>query len=115
MKTYSCIVKLCDVDDQAPDLYAIYQELLNKYINDTIYPSIQTKAGESREFLIEYAAQWKKYTIFVFCLKKMFDYLDRFYLKHRMEYLSNLTETALSQFKEKIFNNRKGDLRWSIL
>ena len=24
MKTYSCIVKLCDVDDLAPDLYAIY-------------------------------------------------------------------------------------------
>jgi len=54
IKTYSCIVKLCDVDDLAPDLYNIYQTILNDYINSKIYPSIQKRIGDSREFLAEY-------------------------------------------------------------
>jgi len=45
----------------------------------------------------------------------MFDYLDRYYLKNGAERCLNLTETALSQFKEKIFKPRINELRSAIL
>jgi len=54
------------------------------------------KIGESRELLEEYVRQWKKYTIFTFSMKKMFDYLDRYYLKNGSERCQSLVDTALT-------------------
>jgi len=115
MQTYTCIVRLCDEYDKAADLYLEYQQLLSNYMNNKIYTSIQSKVGDSKEFLAEYCQQWKNYTIFTFSMKKMFEYLDRYYLKNGAEKCQNLTETALNHFKEKIFKNRMVDLRRCIM
>jgi len=115
MQTYTCIVRLCDEYDKAADLYIEYQSLLDNYITHKIYPNIQSKVGDSKEFLAEYVQQWKNYTIFTFSMKKMFEYLDRYYLKNGAEKCQNLTETSLNHFKEKIFKYRMVDLRRSIM
>jgi len=48
-------------------------------------------------------------------MKKLFDYLDRYYLKNGSERCHNLVETALSHFKDNVFSHRLNDLRRSIL
>lgn len=45
----------------------------------------------------------------------MFDYLDRYYLKSGNERCQSLTETALTQFKEKIFKESMNDFVNAIL
>jgi len=57
--------------------------------------------GDSQEFLQEYVKKWKKFTIFVMVMKKMFDYLDRYFLKNAGS--QSLTLTALNLFRKMIF------------
>ena len=85
MKAYTFIVRLCDEYDMASDLYRKYLNLFQLFIDKHVLPAIQNKAGDSREFLAEYIIQWKKFTIFTFSMKKLFDYLDRYYLKNGAE------------------------------
>lgn len=93
MKTYSCIIKLSDEYDLGADLYNIYKEKIDFFLENVVFDKIKSKIGDSQEFLSEYMLQWKNFTIFSFSLKKMFDYLDRYYLKNGGP--QNLTETAL--------------------
>lgn len=90
MATYTIIVQLCDGADMGCDLYLKYKSILEEYISKFITPKIQSKLGDSREFLEEYVKQWKKYTIMVFSMRKMFDYLDRFYLRNAPVRCENL-------------------------
>jgi hypothetical protein len=73
------------------------------------------RVGDSRDLLEEYVDQWNKYTILTFSLKKMFDYLDRYYLKSGSERCQSLTDTALSKFREIIFQKRKAEFVNAIL
>ena len=82
MKTYAAIVTLCDESDLGAELFAIYQQKLNDYISTEVYPALQHKSGESAEFLAEYVKQWNQYTLYTFSVIKMFNYLDRYYLKN---------------------------------
>ena len=116
MATYECIVKISDENDEAEALYVIYQEKLKQYIEKHISRQIQSRAGDSREFLNEYVKQWKNYTIFTLSIIKMFNYLDRYYLKNGAEHpCTNLTHTALRYNREKVFDKKIGELRRSIL
>ena len=85
MQTYTYIIRICDEQDKAADLYQIYQHILLNYVRETIAPRIQMKTGDTRAFLEEYCFQWKQFTLFTFSMKKMFDYLDRYYLKNGNE------------------------------
>jgi len=58
-------------------------------------------------------AQWSKFTILIFSMIKMFNYLDRYYLNNSGS--QNLTETALSIFRQKVFDQNINDLRRSLL
>ena len=98
MRTYTCIVKLSDEYDKSAELYEIYIQRIEAFIRDRVSKALQTKMGDSKEFLSEYCAQWKKFATFVFCMKKMFDYLDRYHLKNQGN--TNLTDTALELFRK---------------
>ena len=54
MKTYSCIIKLSDEFDQGADLYNIYKEKIDHYLENEVYEKIKGKIGDSQEFLSEY-------------------------------------------------------------
>lgn len=75
--------------------------------------AIMTKISDSKEFLIEYIRQWRNYTIFIYSLNKVMQYLDRFHLKNQGDL--SLTETSLNLFRDKIFQNRLNDLRKAAL
>jgi cullin 1 len=91
---------LCDEADKAKDLYDIYKQRLKKYILDKVIPNVSKKQGNSQEFLKEYCKQWDQWTLLVLAMKKMFDYLDRYFLKNGQERNPHLVETALIIFKE---------------
>ena len=69
--------------------------------------------GQSQEFLKEYCEQWKKFAIFTFCMKKIFEYLDRYHLKNAGAL--SLTDTALEYIRKNIFTSRITQLRRCIL
>jgi len=48
-------------------------------------------------------------------MKKMFDYLDRYFLKNGQERNPHLIETALIIFKENVFLKEINEIRRSIL
>jgi len=112
MQTYTCIVRLSDEQDESHKLYDIYTNMIEIYIKKRLQAALQTKSN-SHEFLEEYVKQWKKFTIFVMAMKKMFDYLDRYFLKNAGS--SSLTETALNLFRKMIFQDRKIQLRRCVL
>ena len=80
--SYTAILRLSDEQDKSAELYDIYQDRIRHFIKKVFEPKIQKKCNDSREFLEEYCNQWKKFTLFIFTLKKLFDYLDRYYLKN---------------------------------
>ena len=55
--------------------------------------------------------QWRKFTLFTDAIRKVFQYLERLYLK----YDESLTETALAMYRDKIFQKHLDRLRSAIL
>lgn len=98
MKTYSCIVKLSDEFDKSAELYELYKQRIEHYIQNRVNRALQAQMGRSQEFLREYCDQWRKFALFVYCMKKIFEYLDRYHLKNAGA--SSLTDTALEFFRK---------------
>jgi len=74
---------------------------------------LNSKKGASAQFLAEYNTLFKKYTLMVFTLYKIFCYLDKYFLKNAN--MQSLTEKALDLFRAKVFNKFIEDLRRSLL
>ena len=60
---------------------------------------ITSKTG--KDLLWEFMSQWEKQGILTYWLKKIFAYLDRYYLPDRK--LKSLSQTGLNIFKEQVF------------
>ena len=60
--------------------------------------SIKNKRGE--DLIKQYLRQWNNYKILVHWLRRIFDYLDRYYLKHHN--MDTLCQTGLKFFKETV-------------
>jgi len=60
---------------------------------------IKSKSG--KEMLWEFMSQWEKHGILTYWMKKVFTYLDRFYLPDRK--LPTLSQTGLNIFKVEVF------------
>lgn len=78
-------------------------------------PALKRHINNSRAFVEEVNEQWKQFTMYVFSMKKMYDYLDRYYLKNGGQHVQSLTETALKIWKASIFDHQQIELRRSIL
>lgn len=82
MQCYSAFLKMCDENDEAPRLYEQYQLILANFVNQEILPNVNKRSGDSFGLLQEFVSLFNKFTIFTQSIKKMFDYLDRYYLKN---------------------------------
>ena len=47
MKTYTCIVKLSDECDKSAELYQIFQQRIDSYIQNRVQIALQNKMGQS--------------------------------------------------------------------
>jgi hypothetical protein len=105
------VLRLCDELDKAKDLNEYYRNTLNSQLEKRIVPEILKYREDA--LLKEYVRQYKNFTILVHFMRKMFSYLDRYYLKNSN--MSSLAASALSFFKEKCFNKVKEQLKNAIL
>jgi hypothetical protein len=46
-----------------------------------IIPRLNQSATDSAEYIRVYDFEWRLYTRYTYSMKKLFDYLDRYYLK----------------------------------
>lgn len=105
------MLKVCDELDKAKDLHEYYKKRLTLHINNVINAAL---VGKEEEFLLrEYIKEWKNYTILVHFMRKMFLYLDRYYLKNSNATL--LATTALQLFREHCFDKVHERLKVAIL
>lgn len=81
MEAYNCVVMLSDEMSLSEDLYQMYKDKISNMLR-RMDKAIMEKSSDSKEFLIEYIRQWKHYTLFVYSLNKVMQYLDRFHLKN---------------------------------
>jgi len=54
---------------------------MKNYVLNNVAPKIEEKSADSKEFLNEYVVQWNNFSLFLFCMKKLMVYLDRYHLK----------------------------------
>ena len=80
LKCYNMVSKLADEFNLAEDLYEMYKKKIFEMLA-MVEKALQTKTGSTNSFLIEYVDQWRKFTFFTYAIRKVFKYLDRFYLK----------------------------------
>lgn len=111
IKCYSMVLRLCDELDKAKDLNEYYKKTLNEHISNSIMPNLNKLKEEA--LLKEFVRQWQNYTILVHFMRKMFNYLDRYYLKNSN--MQSLAMSALVFFKEKCFSQLTDRLTAAIL
>ena len=105
------VLRLCDDLDKAKDLNEYYKKTLHDHISNSILPNLRKLKDE---FLLkEFVRQWQNYTILVHFMRKMFNYLDRYYLKNCN--MSSLAMSALVFFKDKCFTELTEPLRIALL
>lgn len=80
MACYAQVLRMCDEFDKAKDLNQYYIDTLKNYISSKIVPNLNSKKGD--QLLTEFVKEWQNYTVLVHFLRKMFNYLDRYYLKN---------------------------------
>lgn len=57
----------------------LHQQFVQEYFEEEVVPMINSKSGE--DLLNEVVKQWDSYTIFAMLLNRLFDYINRNYLR----------------------------------
>lgn len=105
------VLKICDELDKAKELHDYFKKKLLEHIQKVVIASLDHK--EEEVLLKYYIKQWKDYTILVHFIRKMFVYLDRYYLKNNNSL--TLATTALHLFRDHCFNHVYERIRRAIL
>lgn len=105
------VLKICDEMDKAKELHEYFKSKLESHIKQNVLTELE---GKEDELLLKiFIKEWKDYTILVHFLRKMFTYLDRYYLKNNNTV--SLATNALVLFREKCFNQQVERLRKAVL
>jgi len=96
MKAYSVVVQFADKEPTAPKLYAYYTKVISDFCTE-VMPQLKVLTGE--EFLRKLAELWQKQTILVFWMQRVFQYLDRLFIKKNR----SLFTVALLAFQEIVY------------
>jgi hypothetical protein len=67
--------------DNGAKLYRYFQEVVKNYLKDVAVPQVNEKRGTSG-VMTAYLKVWDNYAMLVKLLDRMFDYLNRYYLKN---------------------------------
>ena len=70
----------CDSMDNGAKLYKYFGDLVKIYIQEKAIPQVKSQNGIM--IIKAYLQVWKDFSMFVKLLDRMFDYLNRYYLKN---------------------------------
>ena len=76
------VLRLCDELDKASELYVYFKETLIKHIEKTVLPDLKKKKEDV--LIKDFVKEWKDYTILVHFMRKMFNYLVRYFIFGRV-------------------------------
>ena len=110
MRVYGIVMNQCDQQDNGAKLHKLYLDTLESYIKNDALTYIN---AHKFEFLEAFAKVWDDYTMFAKLLDKMFDYLNRYFLKNQS--MSSLSATALKKFNEMLYPEVKKTLKEKLL
>jgi cullin 1 len=111
MQIYEIIVNQCDTEDNNEDLYQFFESECDNYINSYLVPTLRGKRGE--HMVAAFVKCWNNFAIFSKCCHRMFDYLDRYFLKNHN--LALLGENSLKRFREKVHDAHRRDILAAVL
>ena len=111
MKVYNLMLYQCDQEDNNNHLYNYFERIINSYIVDHLIPFTKGKQGE--QMLEAFVKCWQNFSMFSKLMEKMFDYLNRYYLKNQC--LPQLGEKCMSYYKDIYYDRQKNELRTAVL
>lgn len=111
MRVYGIVMNQCDQQDNGAKLHTLYLQTLESYIRKDALAYMNSRPRV--EFLEAFVKVWENYTMFAKLLDKMFDYLNRYFLKNQS--MSSLGITALKKFNELFYPEIKLTLRGMLL
>ena len=111
MQIYEIIVNQCDTEDNNEDLYQFFESECDNYINSYLVPNLRGKRGD--QMVAAFVKCWNNFAIFSKCCHRMFDYLDRYFLKNHN--LALLGENSLKRFREKVHDAHRKDILAAVL
>ena len=98
--------------DNGAKLYRYFQDVVKKYLLEVAVPQVNEKRGTSG-VMTAYLKIWDNFAMLTKLLDRMFDYLNRYYLKNQS--LKILGVTALEQFNQIFYNEVKDSFRTEVL
>ena len=107
VRVYGIVMNQCDQQDNGQKLHQLYLTTLESYIKKDALTYINSRPKV--EFLEAFVKVWEDYTMFAKLLDKMFDYLNRYFLRNQS--MSSLGQTALKKFNELFYPEIKKTLR----
>mmetsp|Transcript_23625 Transcript_23625/g.59511 ORF Transcript_23625/g.59511 Transcript_23625/m.59511 type:complete len:541 (-) Transcript_23625:36-1658(-) len=114
MKTYTLVYNLVtekEVQNNQDKLYKVFSESLKNELERHILPRLSGKVDQ--QLLVEYSKAWDSYRVFLRWMKRVFQYLDRFYVRRLS--LRSLEETGFENFRSEIFDKMSNSIKREVL
>ena len=111
VNAYSKVLDLADIDENGKYLYLYYKKIIKDYTVNIVKAELASLKGV--QLLRRLAFRWKNHKMLVYWMRKIFCYLDRYYIKNSNE--DSLFLAGVKIFKDEVFNQIKLALKNSLL
>lgn len=81
VKVHEVVMHQCDSEDNGGKLYQYFQQIIKQYIEQEALVYIREHA-EKGELLNAFVKTWDNFAMLSKLMDRMFDYLNRYYLKN---------------------------------
>jgi len=81
-EVYSIVMEETDANDNSKDLHSYAKDLMRDFCKNKVLKKLMQSSKDSSELLAEYARLFENMKVFTHSLNKLFNYLNRFYLKN---------------------------------
>ena len=111
VRAYSKVLDLADQDDNGEHVYKYYVDTIANYTRKIGDQNFGRLSGEN--LLNALIRAWDNHKIFVYWMRKIFCYLDRYHVKNKQ--VVPLFQAGLDIFREEIYNKIKDNLATAVI
>ena len=116
VNAYSKVMELADIDTNGIDtngkhLYMYYKNTILEYTVSVVIPELLNLQGV--DLLKKFALRWQNHKMLVYWMKRLFNYIDRYYVKCAK--VDCLFLAGVNIFKDKVFAHIKVAVRTALL
>lgn len=112
VKVHEVVMHQCDSEDNGGKLYLYFQQIMKEYIEKEALVYIRKGQGQN-DLLNAFVKAWDNFAMLSKLMDRMFDYLNRYYLKNQA--LKLLGVTSMELFINKCYEQVKEPLRAKVL